>query len=421
MINKINTLKKNKLIKNFSYLTIIELSNYILPLITIPYIVQVVGIEYFGIITFAYALITYFQLIVNYGFRLIATKYISINRDDINKISKYFWTIIFSQLLLLIFCIIIFSFILINLPQLSDEKFIFIYSFGLVISTIIFPIWFFQGIEDMKYIAIFNMIARTIYTILIFIFIQNKTDYELIPLINSCSFIFIGVASLIFIKIKFNLPFYFPNFKEIKEQFIEGWYIFISTIASNFYTTTNTVILGFMTNYTVVGIYSLAYTVSSSITKIIKIFNQVIYPHLAKIGNNKELLLKKTNHFFKFYFSILIISSIFLFIFSDLIINILFGENNHNSIIILQLLAIALLVEPLGGFFTSLLMIKNEKKAIASITFKTMILNFILIFPMIFFFQAIGLAITKILVEAFQVFLNISKNREIFYLGKGSK
>lgn len=413
MIKNLKKIKDNKLAKNFSYLTIIELSNYILPFITIPYVVRVIGIEYFGVITFAYALIAYFQLIVNYGFRLIATKHISIHRDNKEEVSKYFWTIIFSQLLLLILSCIVFLIALSNITLLSDEKLVFIYSFGLVISTIIFPIWFFQGMEDMKYIAIFNMIARIIYTILIFVFIQDKTDYELIPLFNSGSFILIGIVSLIFIKNKFNLSFYFPNFIEIKEQFVEGWYLFISTITNNLYTTTNTVILGFMTNYTIVGIYSLAYTVTGAITKIIKIFNQVVYPHLAKISTDKNLLIRKASKFLNFYIIVLLIASSSIFIFAEDIIYLLFGEGKESSIFVLKLLALSILFEPLGGFFTPYLIIKNEKKLVAKITFKTMIFNFIVVFPLIFFFQAIGMAITKIIVEAYQVYLNMISNKEI--------
>jgi polysaccharide transporter, PST family len=413
MIKRITNLKNNKLLKNFSYLTIIELSNYILPFITIPHIVRVVGVENFGIITFTYAFVAYFQLIVNYGFRLIATKYISINRDNINKISKYFWTIIFSQLLLFLLSTLIFIIVIFNIEKLSSEKLIFIYSFGLVISSIIFPIWFFQGMEDMKYIAIFNMISRSIYTVLIFIFIQDKSDYQIIPLFNSGSFILIGLISLIFIKYKFSLSFYLPSFNNIKEQLIEGWYLFISTITNNLYTTTNTVILGFMTNYTIVGVYSLASTIINAVTKIVKIFIQVIYPYLSKFSHNKELLIKKATKSLNIYLMILALLSLFLFLFSENIIILLFGENKEDSIFILKLLSISLLVEPLGAFFTSFLVIKNEKKVIAKITFKTMILNFLIVFPLIFFFEAIGMVITKILVESYQAYLNISKNKEL--------
>lgn len=168
-----------------------------------------------------------------------------------------------------------------------------------------------------------------------------------------------------------------------------------------------------MTNYTIVGIYSLAYTIIGAVTKIIKIFNQVVYPHLAKLSNQKEILIKKANKLLKLYIIILFICSFSLFVFAEHIIHILFGEGKESSILVLRILALSLLFEPLGGFFTPYLIIKNEKKLVAKITFKTMILNFILIFPLIFFFQAIGMAITKIFVEAYQVFLNASKSKEI--------
>lgn len=416
MRKTVNALRSNKLAKNFSYLTLIELSNYILPFLTIPYIVRVVGIEHFGMITFAYALIAYFQLLVNYGFRLISTKYISIHRADTAKISQYFWTIIFSQLLLLLISASVFTALLLSIDKLSQEMFVFISSFGLVISTIIFPIWFFQGMEDMKYIAMFNMIARLVYTICIFIFIQDGSDYELIPLFNSVSFICIGIVSLLFIRYKFNLSFYWPSFSEIKAELIEGWYLFISTITNNLYTTTNTVILGFMTNYTVVGIYSLAYTIVGALTKIIKIYTAVIYPHLAKLNDQTEKMIAEAKKYLNFYLLGLFICSFIIFMTAEPLITLLFGSGHEESIFVLRLLAISMLFEPLGGYFTSFLVIKNEKKLIATITFKTMLLNFVLVFPLIFLFQAAGMAITKILVEGYQAFLNILHNREIIGL-----
>ena len=413
-IQKINFYRTHKLAKNFSYLALIEMANYILPFITIPYIVQTIGIEKFGVIAFAYAIIAYFQLIVLFGFRLTGTKYISQNRNDREKVSAYYWTIISIQIALLLVSLSLFS-TLFLIDSIQKEWLVFVFSFGLVIGNIIFPIWFFQGMEDMKYIAILNVISKSIYTLMIFIFVQTQNDYLLIPLFNVASIIFIGFMANIMIKYKYNIHFVLPSVSRIKSVLNENWHIFLSTITTNFYTTTNTVLLGFFTNYSIVGIYSIAETISGAVVKIIKIYNVTIYPHLAQYGENIPLLEKQAQKYFKIYVKVLIAMSLLTFAFSDIIIHILFGDAAKESSTILKLLAISILVEPLGGFFTSYLAIKNKYKTITKITFITMLTNFIFVIPLIVLFQGVGLAIARILTESVQVFLNIKNCKEILF------
>ena len=401
------------LVSNFSYLTVIELSNYILPFVAIPYIVRVVGVEKYGVIMFAYAFMIYFNLITNFGFRLLAVKYISLNRDDAAKVSSYFSTVLSSQLLLLLLSVFIFLLLLFSVPMFYEEKTVFLYSFGVVIGNVVFPIWLFQGLEDMKYISIFNLINRLLYTVAIFTFIHEVEDYSLIPLINSLSFISIGLVSLYFIHSKFNVYLVRPSFQEMKSLFIEGWHLFLATIANNLYTSTNTVLLGFLTNYTVVGIFSIASKVSGAITKIIKIYSVVVYPYIAKYAENKEMLISKARKLLKLYIAVLAVVGIGTFFSAELLISLLFGSGKESSVLVLKILALTIIVEPLGSFFTSYLVIKNQNKTVSKITFFTMLVNFIFVVPLILLFEAVGMAMTKLIVESFQVAMNIKHNKEL--------
>ena len=417
MIKKIKSKLKNKdskvLVSNFSYLTVIELSNYILPFVAIPYIIRVIGVEKYGVIMFAYAVMIYFNIITNFGFRLLATKYISMNRDNIQKVSKYYWTVLSSQIVLLLLSVFTFLLLLFSVPMFYEERYVFLYAFGMVIGNVIFPIWLFQGLEKMKYISIFNVASRLLYTIAIFVFINDIDDYTLIPMINSLSFISIGLMSLIFIHRKFTIYFIKPSILDMKLLFTEGWHLFLSTVANSLYTSTNTVLLGFLTNYTVVGIFSIASTVSGAVTKIIKIYNTVTYPYMAKYTTNKEILIKKARGLLKFYVLVLMVASMSIFFSAEMLITLLFGAGKEESILVLQILAITIIVEPLGGFFTPYLVIKNQTKIVSKITFYTMLVNFIFVIPMILLFQAVGMAITKLIVESFQVFMNVKYNKEL--------
>ena len=401
------------LFSNFSYMFAIELANYILPFVTIPYIIRIIGITNFGLVTFTYVVISYFNLIVDYGFKMIIIKEISKFRNSNLKLSFLFWKMYLSQIFLLLVSIILFLLFL-EIPKFKENMDIFIFAFGMVIGNILFPIWFFQGIEKMKYIAIFDFISRLLYVFAIFTFINIKDDYIYIPLFNSLAFIVTGLSSLIYIFYKFKLKFIIPSKKQIITFFMDGWYLFLSSLTVNLYSNFNQFLLGFLSGYTSVGIYALAEKIFGAIMKVIGIGNVVLYPALAKLSNNKELLLIKIKHLIKYYSIALIIISTMLIILANFIIKLLFGEGHEMSVFILQILAVVLLFRPFGQLFTNYLIINKRNSIISKITFQTMLFNMLLVFPLIYFYKEIGLVFTVLFVQIFQIFINVKHTKEIF-------
>jgi len=404
---------QKRLLSNFSYMFIIQMLNYILPFVTIPYIVKIIGVEKFGVISFSYAFIAYFQLITNYGFKMLAVKDISQNRSSILTLSKIFWKVITAQFLLFVLSAILFYFIVENFDKISQYKEVFIYSFGMIIGNFLFPIWFFQGVENMKYIAIFNFISRTLYMVSIFIFVNDSIDYIYIPLLNSISLILIAISSIILIKQKFHILFKLPSINELKVYYIEGYYLFLSTIVVNLYTTFNSLILGLLIGYEAVGIYSLAERIYSAIIKVIIIVNQVLYPYLAKFSTDIKHLIYKMRYLLRYYIIFLFFISISMYLNSEFIISLLFGDNHSESILILKILSITIFFKPYGAFFTQYMVITSKEKLVSRVTFLTMVTNFILVFPMIYLYHEVGLAITIVLVSIYHLYINLKYNREI--------
>jgi len=82
LINKLkniaNTKDKKRLLSNFFSLSVLQIFTYILPLLTLPYLVRVLGVEKFGLVMFAQAFMMLFNLLVEYGFILSATREVSI-------------------------------------------------------------------------------------------------------------------------------------------------------------------------------------------------------------------------------------------------------------------------------------------------------------------------------------------------------
>ena len=213
MIEKVKSFKQNRelctLIANFSYLSLLQMASYAFPFITMPYLARVIGVEGFGKIAFASALMLWFITIADWGFNYTATRDVAKNRDNKEKISEIFSNVFWARILLMFLSFILLSFCILLVPKFRENMAVIFLSFLMIPGHIMFPDWFFQAMERMKYITILNVLSKTLFTIAVFLFIKEKSDYILQPLFTSLGFMLSGVIAMYYIlgkwKIKLKL------------------------------------------------------------------------------------------------------------------------------------------------------------------------------------------------------------------------
>src|SRR4030042_1303596 len=273
-----------RIFRNFLSLSTLEGINYILPLITLPYLVRVLGPTKFGVVAFAQAFITYFVILADYGFYLYTPRIIAIERDNKDRVSKIFSTIMSIKLIFIIFCVGI-VFLLVNLiGKLRPESTIFMYTCNMLLGDFLFPTWFFQGMERMQFITILYFIAKLFFLISIFTIIKSQADYIYVPLLNSAGLWLAGAISLFVIKQKFRISFRIPLRRDILYHLRESWYFFLSTLSTSLYTNSGIVILGIITNSTFVGYYSAAEKLIRAVQRILWAASQSLYPHINRLA-----------------------------------------------------------------------------------------------------------------------------------------
>jgi PST family polysaccharide transporter len=406
--NFFNSPTKKRLAENFTSLSVLQALNYLLPLITLPYLVRVLGPEKYGLISFAQAFIGYFIILTDYGFRLSATREISIHRENKEKISEIFSSMMMVRFILGIVSFIILVLLLFFVPKFGKDWLIYIFTFGMVLGNILFPACFFQGMERMKYITILNLISRIIFTVFIFIFIRKASDYLYVPLINSLGFLIAGILSLWVISKNFKIKFVLPTIKSIKHQLKEGWHIFISTIAVAAYNNTRVFTVGLFTNNTITGYYSIAEKLINVISFPLNSLLQVLYPRLNKIfTENKVKAIKLLNRFQNLTNLAYIFVLPFFFIFAPYIIKFISGLSNHEIIWSFKLLLVALFFTIANTFKVHLLLIYGKSDIFAKIHVFMGMIGLILTFLLTYFFSYVGSAIAFILVSLSVLILTI--------------
>ena len=187
---KIVTKLKSKQIKDFIIYGFGQAINLISPLLVIPYIVFICGEEGLGKagVGFSFALIAI--VLVDYGSHINGTKDISINHNDNAILEDKFTTIYLSKLILLTAVLLISILLIVSIPFFQKDKLQLILSLSIVVGQFINPTWFFQGIQNFKWISIINILSKVIYVVLIFLLIQKREDYIYINL-------FLGIGSII--------------------------------------------------------------------------------------------------------------------------------------------------------------------------------------------------------------------------------
>lgn len=399
--NVINSNEKKRLAKNILSLGVLQGATYLLPLLTIPYLVRVLGPEYFGLIAFASAAISYFMLLTDYGFNLSATQQISVHRDNKRKINE-----IFCAVMIVKFFLIIISFSLLIILVLSFEKFykhwdLYLITFGSVVGQALFPVWLFQGMERMRYIAFLTIASKVFFTICIFMFVRNGEDFILVPLLTTLGGVLSGALSIYVARKEFNIHFQWQPKKAIKLQITEGWHVFYSSIAISLYTTSIPFMLGLLTNNSVLGFFTAADKVVASVKGLYTPISQSIYPLIGKkINDNKYFALKFINKIAWIVGICMLIVSILLLIFSAPIIDLLFGPQYERSIILLKIMALSPFLVVLSNIYGIQAMLNlGYKKEFSYFVMITAILGLLLAFLFIYFFGAIGAALTALIVE----------------------
>lgn len=311
VVKLLNLIHNNKkIIENYFFMTILQLLNSFFYLLIYPFVIRKVGMDAWGVFVFATSVAAYFVFLINFGFDLPATKRVAENINNIKKLNKIFMLVLYAKNLLFIITSFIFFFCLFNFPVLQKNKSIFVICYFQIYSYILIPPWFFQGLQNMKYLTIIQFVFKILSLPLIFLYVHQSQDIIYYALIVTLTSLLSGLLIFLQVLIKYKFEFVSISYIEIKALIHESKPFFYSSISSSIKEYSIPIIIGSFLDMRGVAIYDLANKIILVPRTLFLSINAAIFPKL--IVNIKHEVVKKIIKC-EFILSILAISIIILF------------------------------------------------------------------------------------------------------------
>jgi len=393
--------RNRRVLSNFVALSIVQASNYLVPVIILPYLFRVLGDSRYGLVEFARAVSIYFLTLTDYGFSLSATREIAMNREDPEKVSE-----IFSAVMLLRFLLVVLSFValvalVLGIPRLRMDWAVYLLTFGHVIGQWLLPAWLFQGMERMRLVAGVNVVARVLFIVLVFVFVRAPEDYLYVPTFQSLTVIGTGLVTLIIAFRAFPIRFYIPAVGVLKRELRNGWHIFVSRIATSLYTTTNIVILGLFADVSSVGYFAAGDKIARAVQGLQIPLSQAIFPHIAKLAaQSRQAALAFTSRVIRIVGVLTLGLSVGLFVAAPYIARVALGEKFAPGVPVIRILSFLPFIIGLGSIFGVQVMVNfGLSRAMTRILTVAGFLNIIVAVALVVPFQHIGISVAELLTE----------------------
>ena len=329
-------IKNNQiLIKNTGYLSIIEIIRLVMPFVALPYIIKTVGTENYGLAIFAQTIISYFSIFINFGLDISALKDVSINRDNKEKLSKIVSAVLSIKSILFVISVVVLLLILHIIPFLKVHKLLFLYAFLACFSELLFPAWFYQGIEKMKYITIIRTLSIILYTGSVFLFIHTPQDYIKIVLLQSLSHLLAGFVSLYLLIHIESIKLLKVDRRLLKNIFKESIPFFFSRLSVVLNNTMAKTVSGIFFSMNIVAAFDIAQKVATVSLVPMQMMNQAVFPKIAQTLS-KQFVSK----FLKLNVCISFIVAFFVFLFAPMAIRFFAGDRMPEAVTLIRILSI---------------------------------------------------------------------------------
>jgi polysaccharide transporter, PST family len=402
-------LRSSRIASNMLALTIVNVANAFLPLITVPYLVRVLSAEGFGRTAYAQSFVGYFNVIFEYGFALTATRAISAVRGNRTQLSEVVSSVVWSKIVLIILTSLIFLTVINMVPDLREDGGLFFVAFLNSIAMTAIPVWLYQGLERLPEITWVSVGLRLLQIPLMLIFVHSKQDLLnwllLVLLTTTLTVIVIWIRTVPRVV---NTPRW-PGWNKIADELRFGVLIFGAQLSVSLYTVGNPFVLGQLLGVKASGIYAASERVVRVFFSFASSVQQAIFSRSAELVSHDPVrAIQVARISLLINCLVALVLSLFLWILAPFIQTVFLGSEFAEAALVLRWMSVLPILFALGGTLTLQIVVPFRfDKGLVFVYFGAGILNLTSAFLLVPKYGVFGMVMAVILAESFVVLAQI--------------
>jgi len=368
-----------------------QLFNLVTPLLVVPYIVSICGEENFGKTAVGMAVSFFLIVFIDFGSDIIGVREVSVNRENPKELNKIFTTTYAVKAIILVVVLSITIVLISTIPFFKTEKMMFFLGLSVLVGQFINPTWFLQGIENVKWITLLNIISKTIYLIAIYTTINQESDYVFVNLWWGIGMILANLLVFILILKKYRFNFSQICITEVRKHIRNDFSMFSSQIFVSLQLYAPVVVISFLGSNLMAGQYRIVEQIIVIFKTYIFLFFNYVFPkvcYLLQVDPKKGLKNWKIYNGVNFIFVILGMALFFTFSYE-----IVSYFNPTNRYVLSSLLEVAVFIPILLAIsipLKQLILGYNYKKFYVRLTSIMAVFNLLAIAFLLSYYQVYG-------------------------------
>ena len=391
--------------RNAAWLYVLQFADYLLPLVSVPYLVRVLQPTGYGAVAFAQGLVNYLLLLVDYGFDWSATRKIAVRQHDpvaVNTTALHVWA---AKALLSAAGAALLLLAVASVPGLADVSWILLGLYGLVLGNVLFPTWLFQGMERMGAIAAINVGMRTAVLMGIFALVRQPGDAVVYAALTGGGGLVAGVVAAAVAWRIFGLKPARISVVGVWNELKEGWVLFLSRASVSLYTAGNSFIVGMLSGPVAAAYYSAAEKIIKASLGFLGPLSQALYPRSSKLAAESVTAPLFWGRALYLFAGIGLMLSFALFVGAEVIVRVFLGQEYAASITPMRVMApLPFLISISNVLGIHMMLPLGRDREFTSILFGAGLLNLTAAIILVPALQVTGMATAVLLSEAFVTF-----------------
>lgn len=376
-----------------------QLSNYAIPLLTFPYLARVLGVEGFGLIGLAVAIIGYALMITDWSFGYTATQAVAQNKKSPKTISQIIWDVTFAKAALGAIC----SLAVIVCAQVVPESLRCVLMAALlnILGAVLSVDWVLRGMGQFARFATTSVLGRLAAIPMIYLLVQGPDDAAMAVIVSAMGgllSVLLGWAALVKLEVAGRMALR-PS--AIWKFLADGRHVFSSVAATSFYTNSIAVALGYVSSAHQVGLYAGADRIKRPVHSLLSPISLVFFPRMSDISQSdppKAVQLAK--RLLVVQGGLALMLSILLTLAAPLLVRILLGPAFGEVVPILMVQAWLIFFIGLSNVTAAMIMIPfGMKRELTYCIYTGAILGLALVFPLSYYGGAFGASLAALIAE----------------------